>query len=434
VADPLDILTGRPSAKGDDWTGTLANIANVLASIPERRARDAQRRMEMDAAQLKLQTAQQQADDLKALDAAFAQPGGRDTVLSQLPGHLRGKVAQQFAELDESNAKRQKAREEARQAADDTIARGLTVVKSHDYDPLFAQGTISTLKTYYQDDPDRLKELQLVEAAIHENPTRDHVRMITDALIARSPTQRKAENEAAKAALDQEAAQQKIAGTEPIQPVEAARLEADASKTAATLALTEAQRKEQAQHNRALEAASFGNLAVARAREAREAEKPQGSDKPPTGQQRRALGFFNRARQADEDINAVEDEVSKMGVVGSTWMKRMPNLMQTETGQKYNQAQRAFTEARLRKDSGATIKDSEYEQDRKTYFAEPGDNAATLEQKRRARAQLLASLGAEAGASALREFYGDEGDTLVQSYRERSEAKAKATEKKNPYR
>jgi len=88
-----------------------------------------------------------------------------------------------------------------------------------------------------------------VEAAIHENPTRDHVRMITDALIARSPTQRKAENEAAKAALDQEASQQKIAGTEPIQPVEQARIDAENARAEAARTAQVAGQAETARNN-----------------------------------------------------------------------------------------------------------------------------------------------------------------------------------------
>lgn len=438
MADPLDILTGtRSPSRGDEWLGTLANMAQMVASIPERRARAAQQRMQMEQQQLALQSSQQKVADLKAIDEAFAS-GDSESVLSRLPGHLQPTIRKQFAEIGESNAKRTKALEDARKASEDTIARALSVVREHGYDPRFAQGTISTLKGMYKDDPQRMQELDLFEKALHENPTPDHVKFITDALIGRSEAQRKADEEAAKSKADIASTeaqtrirQQEEAGTKPIQPTDAARIAAENARAEAARAAQAAAQAEAARSHRANEAIAAGNLGVARQREAREAAKPQGADKPPTGQQRRALGFFNRARQADEDINPIEDEVSKMGFVGTEWMKHAPNWAQSDIGQKYNQAQRAFTEARLRKDSGATIKDSEYENDRKTYFAEPGDNAATLAQKRRARAQLLASLGAEAGAAALREFYGDEGDVLVQGYRQKSAAK-EAT--KNPYR
>jgi len=278
MADPLDILTGTRSRGGDDWNGTLANIAQIIASIPQRRAQAAQQRMVLQKQQLDLQSAQQKMQDLKDIDAAFAQPGGRESIMARLPGHVRPVVAKQWAELDESDAKRRSLTEKAREAADDTIARGLAVVKHHDYDPLFAQGTISTLKGYYQDDPERLKELQLVEAAVHENPTREHVKMIADALIARSATQRKAETDEAKAGADIAATEaqtalrgQELAGAKPIQPTDAARIEAEQARAAATLQATERQRATQNAIAQGHLAVSQGQLAVAKEREAREA-------------------------------------------------------------------------------------------------------------------------------------------------------------------
>ena len=92
-----------------------------------------------------------------------------------------------------------------------------------------------------------------------------------------------------------------------------------------------------------------------------------------TGAQNKVLGFFNRAKQADEDLQNLEASIAKMGYLDQERMKRAPNLLQTQLGQSYNQAQRAFTEARLRKDSGAAIPDSEFANDRRTYFAQPGD-------------------------------------------------------------
>jgi hypothetical protein len=79
--------------------------------------------------------------------------------------------------------------------------------------------------------------------------------------------------------------------------------------------------------------------------------------------------------------------------------------MQSDLGQQYRQAQRAFTEARLRKESGAAIPNTEFENDAKTYFAQPGDTPATITQKESARAKLLEGLGYSAG-KAYEEFYG----------------------------
>jgi len=162
--------------------------------------------------------------------------------------------------------------------------------------------------------------------------------------------------------------------------------------------------------------------------EARGQLVPSSQQKPATGLEKRALNFFNRAQQADTDLETMEEEIQKMNLGGQTWMSVMPNFLQSGLGQRYTQAQRAFTEARLRKDSGAAIPENEFESDRKTYFVQPGDDLETQEQKRRARATMLASLGFESG-QALGEFLGDseEASKLVQGYRERSQRKAADT-------
>ncbi len=152
-----------------------------------------------------------------------------------------------------------------------------------------------------------------------------------------------------------------------------------------------------------------------------------------TGVQNKTLGFFNRAKQADDDMQKIEPQIERLGYLDQQRMKRAPNFAQTQLGQSYNQAQRAFTEARLRKDSGAAIPPQEFENDRQTYFAQPGDSPSTAKQKARARAAVLASLAFEAGA-ALEGFYGDEAPSLIESYKARSTGGAPADTKKNPFR
>lgn len=151
-----------------------------------------------------------------------------------------------------------------------------------------------------------------------------------------------------------------------------------------------------------------------------------GTEKPSSGVQKRVLNFFNRAEQADKDLEGLEAEIQQTGLAGQTRMAFAPNVVQSQTGQAYTQAQRAFTEARLRKDSGAAIPEQEFKNDRQTYFAQPGDSAETLQQKRRARAAVLASLAFESG-QALGEFLGssDEAAAVVQQYKTRA-AKAAA--------
>jgi len=95
-----------------------------------------------------------------------------------------------------------------------------------------------------------------------------------------------------------------------------------------------------------------------------------------------------------------------LGVLGQARLKFAPNMLQSETGQSFNQAQRAFIEAVLRKDSGASIPVHEYDSLSKTYFPQPGDSKATLAQKKSSRETQIKSLRAEAGRGI--KAYGEE--------------------------
>lgn len=125
-----------------------------------------------------------------------------------------------------------------------------------------------------------------------------------------------------------------------------------------------------------------------------------------TGAERQALAYFNRAKGAVETIEPLEDAIVNDNLFSELQLQYAPNVLQTEGQAQYRQAQRAFTEARLRKESGAAIPTSEYENDAKTYFKQPGDTPAIVEQKRRLRAQVLEGLKFGAGR-AYDEFYGE---------------------------
>lgn len=133
--------------------------------------------------------------------------------------------------------------------------------------------------------------------------------------------------------------------------------------------------------------------------------RPAQTTRRPLGQERVALGFFNRAQEANKIAQPLEDQIGNIGLLDQARLQYFPNWLQSEEGKSYRQAQRTFTEARLRKESGAAIPASEYENDSKTYFAQPGDTPAVLAQKRAARQEVLDGLGFSAGP-AYQEFYG----------------------------
>jgi len=442
ASDPIDdILSNRGNR--ESWGAILSNLAGMIQNIPRNQADIAARNAQAFSNQMlaadrmqQVQARQQSADDLKAIDAAFATPGTRDEFLSRLPGHLRGKISKDLSEIEEAHSKQREMQEKARLAADDTVARALATLPTYNYDPQVAQGVISTLKRYYADDPERSKEIADLEAQLHANPTPEFVKQTVDALITRSGTQRKAEEAATKAKNEAEEARQKIEGTQPIQPTEAARIADAQARAAASQAATAAQQAETARHNRATEASSAAAQAEA-ARHHREQESKQGAGKPATGAQAKTLGYFNRLKQADEELKSVEDQIASLGFTAQEWLKHAPNWAQTELGQKYIQAQRTWSEARLRRDSGATIRQDEYADDARTNFVQPGDSAAVIAQKRRSRAAALGSMAYEAGP-AFDGYYGDEADALREDYRARAKGqahKAAATEApKNPFR
>lgn len=138
---------------------------------------------------------------------------------------------------------------------------------------------------------------------------------------------------------------------------------------------------------------------------ARGGVQPTERQRSVSGQERTNLGFFQRAAQADEITAPLEADIAKMGLAGQARLEYMPNFLQSDKGQAYRQAQRAFTEARLRKESGAAIPDSEYANDARTYFAMPGDKPETIAQKQAARQQVMESLALSSG-EAWEEYYG----------------------------
>lgn len=148
-----------------------------------------------------------------------------------------------------------------------------------------------------------------------------------------------------------------------------------------------------------------------------------------TGAERQALSFYNRAADAiktltEGDDASLEQKMAKQGLAGQAQLSYTgigSNLLQTAEQQQYRQAQRAFTEARLRKESGAAIPTAEYENDARTYFVQPGDSPAVVAQKKASRQKVLDGLAFSSG-KAYDEFYGepranpnapkDDGDTV----------------------
>lgn len=145
------------------------------------------------------------------------------------------------------------------------------------------------------------------------------------------------------------------------------------------------------------------------------APKPTPPPKPSSGQERTALSYYNRMKDAESTIQNLEPIIAKQSPLNQIRLQSAPNYLQSSNQQVYRQAQRAFTEARLRKESGAAIPQQEYDNDARTYFAQPGDKPAVVERKRKARAAVLEGLKFASG-KAYQEFYGDSAQSAPSSF------------------
>lgn len=132
-----------------------------------------------------------------------------------------------------------------------------------------------------------------------------------------------------------------------------------------------------------------------------------GSEPPkaPNTSERQGLIFFQRMADAMNNLKELEDETTNLGFLGQLNLNYGNSLTQGQDLERISQAQRAFTEARLRKDSGAAIPPEEFESDKKTYFPQPGDTEAVIKQKAESREVALNALRVASG-NAYWELYG----------------------------
>jgi hypothetical protein len=202
------------------------------------------------------------------------------------------------------------------------------------------------------------------------------------------------------------------AGLTGLQRLEAGRREQEA-KEAEAARLSKAEQKEAIQNalmlakeERAAKAEDRALRAEARA-EKRQIEdiglkkqelaiKQTQEKQLPAGQY--AAGTYARRLEQSEQVF---DQLSKTGYDPTASSQRLAGLLPGELKSKARQAQeqaeRNFVNAVLRRESGAAIAASEFENAKQQYFPRPGDDAQVVAQKKANRLQALAGLRAEAG-------------------------------------
>lgn len=98
-----------------------------------------------------------------------------------------------------------------------------------------------------------------------------------------------------------------------------------------------------------------------------------------------AAGYLSRMRAAEETLSSLGDDATRSLtslLVGGT---NFEGLILGPEQEKILQAQRDWVRAKLRKESGAVIGEEEMAEEIRTYFPLPGEDASTVEQKRKSR-------------------------------------------------
>jgi hypothetical protein len=117
--------------------------------------------------------------------------------------------------------------------------------------------------------------------------------------------------------------------------------------------------------------------------------------------ERNAAGFYERAKMTGAEINRLEDEGGALPSAGTDIAGFLGDYAESkamsEKQQTYKTAAMAWIRAKLRKESGAAIADSEAASEYKTYFPVPGDSPARIAFKRRLRTQAEQELQTSAG-------------------------------------
>lgn len=123
-------------------------------------------------------------------------------------------------------------------------------------------------------------------------------------------------------------------------------------------------------------------------------------DQPLTESQGNATAYALRAEQSDGIIKQLQGEgfnPAEYPGVRNRLAGGPLNILAPDKAQQYNAAKKNFVTAVLRKESGAAISQSEFENEDQKYFPQPGDGQPVIEQKRKARELAIRALRIQSG-------------------------------------
>lgn len=119
--------------------------------------------------------------------------------------------------------------------------------------------------------------------------------------------------------------------------------------------------------------------------------------KAPNKDELDAAGFADRLSSQGKIIDGLEDAGTSRVQNFESNVPLIGNSLVSSDFQRYDTARRNFINAQLRRESGAVIGPSEFEEGNKQYFPQPGDSAKVLQDKRDARAAAVTNMTRSAG-------------------------------------
>ncbi len=114
--------------------------------------------------------------------------------------------------------------------------------------------------------------------------------------------------------------------------------------------------------------------------------------KPQTTIQAQVQGYADRTNQSDVILTKLGSQFAGTSIGNILGSKNPTNFLKSSERQQYEQAQRNFVNAVLRRESGAAINAGEFDSAALQYFPQPGDSPEVIQQKTQNRQQVISSL------------------------------------------
>ncbi|KKR09473.1 MAG: hypothetical protein UT43_C0001G0019 [Parcubacteria group bacterium GW2011_GWC1_39_29] len=119
--------------------------------------------------------------------------------------------------------------------------------------------------------------------------------------------------------------------------------------------------------------------------------------KAPTQAQQTVSEYAARIEQANPMIESLQDSIKNMNYISFAAQLKLPSAFQSKDIQQYMQAARNFINAKLRRESGAVIANSEFAEARQQYLPQAGDSDEVLISKKANRDLVYSALRKASG-------------------------------------